>query len=61
MAGAQGSGPRLVDRIVAIVDEEAILQSDLDREIELYKLEKEYAGSRCPPIPPRSAARCSTG
>ncbi len=45
---AQGSGPRLVDRIVAIVDEEAILQSDLDREIELYKLEKEYAGE---PIP----------
>jgi len=48
---AQGSGPRLVDRIVAIVDEEAILQSDLDREIELYKLEKEYAGE---PIPVES-------
>ena len=47
-AWAQGSGPRLVDRIVAIVDEEAILQSDLDREVELYKLEKEYAGE---PIP----------
>ena len=45
---AQGAGPRLVDRIVAIVDEEAILQSDLDREVELYKLEKEYAGE---PIP----------
>ena len=41
---AQGSGPRLVDRIVAIVDEEAILQSDLDREVELYKMEKEYSG-----------------
>jgi len=38
------SGPRLVDRIVAIVDEEAILQSDLDREVELYRMEKEYAG-----------------
>ncbi|MEN8006678.1 MAG: peptidylprolyl isomerase [Candidatus Krumholzibacteriota bacterium] len=48
VAGAQGSGPRLVDRIVAIVDEEAILQSDLDREIELFKMEKEYAGE---PIP----------
>jgi peptidyl-prolyl cis-trans isomerase SurA len=34
----------LVDRIVAIVDEEAILQSDVDREVELFKMEKEYAG-----------------
>lgn len=42
-AAAQ-SEPRLVDRIVAIVDEEAILQSDLNREVELYKMEKEYAG-----------------
>ncbi len=38
------SEPVLVDRIVAIVDEEAILQSDLDREVELYRLEKEYSG-----------------
>ena len=38
------SEPRLLDRIVAIVDEEAILQSDLDREVELYRLEKEYSG-----------------
>lgn len=38
--------PILVDRIVAIVDEEAILQSDVDREVELYKLEKEYAGEK---------------
>ena len=43
-AVAQSSGPRLVDRIVAIVDEEAILQSDLDREVELYRMEKEYSG-----------------
>ena len=35
---------RLLDRIVAIVDEEAILQSDLDREVELFRLEREYAG-----------------
>lgn len=42
-AVAQDS-PRLVDRIVAIVDEEAILQSDLEREMELFRLEKEYAG-----------------
>ena len=37
-----------MDRIVAIVDEEAILQSDLDREVELYKMEKEYAGEPVP-------------
>ncbi len=41
---AQAQDPILVDRIVAIVDEEAILQSDVDREVELYKMEKEYAG-----------------
>jgi peptidyl-prolyl cis-trans isomerase SurA len=39
-----GSEPQLVDRIVAIVDEEMILQSDLDREMELYRLEREYNG-----------------
>jgi peptidyl-prolyl cis-trans isomerase SurA len=49
---AQGSSPRLVDRIVAIVDEEVILQSDLDREIELYRLEKEYAGEPVPVASP---------
>ncbi len=43
---AQASDPVLVDRIVAIVDEEAILQSDVDREVELYKMEKEYAGEK---------------
>jgi len=36
--------PRLVDRIVAIVDEEAILLSDLEREIETYHFEMETAG-----------------
>lgn len=36
--------PELVDRILAIVDEEAILQSDLDREVELYRLNQEYQG-----------------
>ncbi len=39
---------QLVDRIVAIVDEEPILQSDLDREMELYRLEKQYAGEEVP-------------
>jgi peptidyl-prolyl cis-trans isomerase SurA len=42
-ACAQGE-PKLLDRIVAIVDEEAILQSDLDREVELFRMEKEYNG-----------------
>ncbi len=42
--------PRLIDRIVAIVDEEAILQSDLEREVELFKLEKEYAGEAVPEV-----------
>jgi peptidyl-prolyl cis-trans isomerase SurA len=35
--------PRLVDRIVAIVDEEAILLSDLEREIETYHFEMQAA------------------
>ncbi|RKZ11365.1 hypothetical protein DRQ50_13730, partial [bacterium] len=37
------SEPELVDRILAVVDEEAILQSDLDREVELYRMNQEYA------------------
>ncbi len=44
MAAPAASSPVLVDRIVAIVDEEAILQSDLERETELYRLERQYAG-----------------
>lgn len=44
----QDGSPVLVDRIVAIVDEEAILQSDLDREFELFRMEKEYAGQTAP-------------
>jgi peptidyl-prolyl cis-trans isomerase SurA len=49
-ASAQDAGsetlvsPRLVDRIVAIVDEEAILLSDLEREIETYQFEMESMG-----------------
>jgi peptidyl-prolyl cis-trans isomerase SurA len=41
-------GPRLVDRIVAIVDEEVILQSDVERELELYRMEAEYSGQPVP-------------
>ena len=50
-AGQSGSGPRLIDRIVAIVDEEPILQSDLDREIEVFRLEKEYGGEKVTAAP----------
>ena len=40
---AQGA-PVLVDRILGIVDEEAILQSEIDREVALYFLEARNAG-----------------
>ena len=36
-----GSNPVLVDRIVAVVDEEPILLSYLEREIESYRFEAE--------------------
>ncbi len=36
---AQEQSPELVDRILVIVDEEVILQSDLEREVSLYYLE----------------------
>jgi peptidyl-prolyl cis-trans isomerase SurA len=49
------SEPQLVDRIVAIVDEEMILQSDLEREIELYRLELQQAGQDS--IPETAAIR----
>ena len=42
------SRARLVDRIVAIVDEEMILQSDLERELEIYRYEMELAGESPP-------------
>jgi len=44
-AAAQDAAPVLVDRIVAIVDEEAVLQSDLDREVALYYLEARNTGA----------------
>lgn len=43
LAGAE-EGPVLFDRVLAIVDEEAILQSDLDREVELHRMNQEYSG-----------------
>lgn len=40
------AAPELVDRILVIVDEEAILQSDLQREVSLYYLEARNAGQK---------------
>ena len=37
---ARAQGPELVDRIVAVVDDEAILMSDLEREVESYKFDQ---------------------
>jgi len=34
------AGPVLLDRVIAIVDEEPVLQSELEREIQLYRLER---------------------
>ena len=51
-AAAAQDGPVLVDRILAIVDEEAILQSDLDREVELFRMNQEYAGQDVAPDTP---------
>ena len=41
---AGAPAPELVDRILVIVDEEAILQSDLEREVSIYFLEARNAG-----------------
>ena len=38
------AAPLLVDRIIAIVDEEPILLSELEREIESYRFEAESRG-----------------
>lgn len=43
-AAAADEGPVLLDRVLAIVDEEVILQSDVDREVELYRMNEEYQG-----------------
>lgn len=44
--------PVLVDRVVAIVDEEAILMSDLERAIELYQLDRQYQNEEPEPVTP---------
>lgn len=52
---AQAQEPVLLERIVAIVDEEMILQSDLQLAIELYQLDRELAGEQ--PAPEDAALR----
>ena len=47
--GADVSAPELVDRILVIVDEEAILLSEVEREVALYRLEAENAGVEIDP------------
>ena len=44
LSRASAQGPELVDRVVAVVDDESILQSDLDREVESYKFEQSQSG-----------------
>jgi len=44
--------PVLLERIVAIVDEEMILQSDLELAIELYQLDRQLAGAEPEPVTP---------
>ncbi len=41
---AHAQGPELVDRIVAVVDDESILASDLQREVESYKFDQSQQG-----------------
>jgi peptidyl-prolyl cis-trans isomerase SurA len=44
--------PVLVDRVVAIVDEEAILLSDLNRAVDLYQLDRQYQELPEEPVTP---------
>ncbi|MBD3222440.1 hypothetical protein GF314_14490 [bacterium] len=49
---APAQEPVLLERVVAIVDEEMILQSDLDLAIELYQLDRQLAGEQPAPVTP---------
>lgn len=44
--------PVLIDRLVAIVDEEPIQLSDLDRAVDLYQLDRQYQGQPQEPVTP---------
>jgi len=52
---ATAQEPVLLERIVAIVDEEMILQSDLELALELYQLDRQLSGQ--PPEPMSAALR----
>ena len=52
VAATAQDAPQLVDRVLAIVDEEAILQSDLDREVQLFRMNQEYAEQPVSPDTP---------
>lgn len=52
VAAARAQEPVLLERIVAIVDEEMILQSDLDLAVELYQLDRQLAGVTPEPLTP---------
>jgi len=54
---AMAQEPVLLERIVAIVDEEMILQSDLDLAIELYQLDRQLAGATPEPLTPELRAQ----
>jgi len=49
--------PVLLERVVAIVDEEMILQSDLDLAIELYQLDRQLSGEQPEPLTPELRER----
>jgi peptidyl-prolyl cis-trans isomerase SurA len=51
-ATAMAQEPVLLERVVAIVDEEMILQSDLDLAIELYQLDRQLVGAEPEPVTP---------
>lgn len=52
VTAARAQEPVLLERIVAIVDEEMILQSDLDLAVELYQLDRQLAGATPEPLTP---------
>ncbi len=54
---AMAQEPVLLERVVAIVDEEMILQSDLDLAIELYQLDRQLSGAEPEPVTPELRRR----
>lgn len=54
---APAQEPVLLERIVAIVDEEMILQSDLDLAVELYQIDRQMAGLPAEAVTPELRRR----